>query len=338
MPMMRIRNNACELLPGTLLTLAIAAPALWLHSLYTPISAVAIAMVAGMLLRNTIGLPKRYVAGTSFMVARVLRLAIILLGVRLSFAEVLQTGGDALMIILSCMTLAILVVHALCKLIKLPPRLGTLIGVGTAICGNSAIVATAPAINAEDEEVAFAVSTITLFGVIAVFLYPVLGHLLRMSDTTFGIWAGTAINDTSQVVTAGFIFGEPAGNAATVVKLTRNLFMAPVIVLFSILYNRKQTESSLISAASLKRAFPVFVLGFVGMVVLRTVGVFPPGAITVIKTVSGFFIVMAIAAVGLGTSFGAMKKVGFKPFYVGLAASIIMGGVSYALINLIRIK
>ena len=269
-----IKQNIVKLAPGILLALAIAAGSIWLHGLYTPLGAVAIAMVVGLMIRNIFKMPDMCLAGASFMVKRVLRLAIILLGARLCFSEVLAIGSRALMIVIICITLAILLVAYISRLIKLPPRLGSLIGVGTAICGNSAIVATAPVIKAKDEETAFAVATITLFGVMAVLVYPLVGHLLGMTDSTFGLWAGTAINDTSQVVSAAFIYSEPAGKVATVVKLTRNLFMAPVIVIMGIIYNRAQAGSGKSLTSSVRKALPLFVLGFVAMAVLRTLGVF----------------------------------------------------------------
>ena len=140
----------------------------------------------------------------------------------------MQIGESALVIIVSGIILAILLVHYLSSKTGLPDRLGTLIGVGTSICGVSAIVATSPAIEATEEETSFAVATITLFGLLAVIVYPVIGYLLKMSDTSFGTWAGAAVNDTSQAVATGFIYSDAAGKVATVVKLTRNLFIALV--------------------------------------------------------------------------------------------------------------
>ncbi len=242
------------------------------------------------------------------------------------------------MIVVICITLSLVIVQLLGRLLGVPSRLGTLIGVGSSICGNSAIVAAAPAIKAKDEETAFAVSTITLFGVMAVLIYPIIGNLLGMTDTTFGTWAGIAINDTSQVVTAGFIYSEPAGKVATIVKLTRNLFIAPVIVIMSIIYNSGQAKAGKPGKISLKKAFPLFVLLFVGMAVLRTLGLFSPEVIKLLKTTSSFLIVVAIAGVGLNTSFASMKKVGLKSLYLGLTASCIMGGVSFAIIELFGIK
>ncbi|NIA07861.1 MAG: putative sulfate exporter family transporter [Actinobacteria bacterium] len=333
-----IGKKVVGILPGALLALAVAIPSVWLHSLYSPLSAVAVAMLLGLLLRNALRLPSVCDPGIGFVVKKLLRLAIVLLGVRLSFLEVLKIGGGSLLIVVTCITVAIILVRYFSRLIKLPPRLGILIGVGTSICGNSAIVATAPVIEAEDKEVAFAIATITLFGVAAVLVYPVIGHLLNMTDTTFGTWAGTAINDTSQVVTAGFIYSPLAGKVATVVKLTRNLFIAPVIVIMGILHSRGQDKGEKSSTISLKKIFPLFVLGFVAMAILRTLGLFPDAIITLLRGISNFLIVMCIAGVGLHTSrFSVMRKIGFKPLYVGLLASLIMGGISFVLIKLVGV-
>jgi len=326
-----------SIIPGIFLAGAIAVPAIYLHSLYKPVSAVALAIVLALLVRNVCGMPVSCKAGNSFVVKKVLRFAIILLGVRLSFSDVVQIGGNSLLVIICCIIMAILLTQYLARLAGLPGRLGTLIGVGTCICGNSAIVATAPAIEAEEEEVAFAVATITLFGTVAVFIYPLLGKLLQMSDVFFGTWAGTAINDTSQVVTAGYIFGEEAGDIATVVKLTRNLFMAPVIVMIGFWYRRGQNGAEGSKKISYKKAFPLFVVGFVVMAILRTLGVFSTEAIAVLKTTANYLIVLSVAAVGLNTSFSAMRKTGLKPFYVGLGASVLMACSSWALIKILGI-
>jgi len=330
-----ITPRAIGLLPGLLLAAAVAIPSVLLHSLCKPICSVAIAIALGLLVRNLTGLPAACQAGNKFVVKKVLRLAIILLGAKLSFLEVLKTGRSALLIVVCCIVISLLLVQCLARILKLPARLGTLLGVGTCICGNSAIVATAPAINAREEEVAFAVATITLFGTIAVFVYPLLGSLASMTQPVFGTWAGTAINDTSQVIAAGKIFGADALKIATVVKLTRNLFMAPVIVIMSFLYSRQKNSPAAGGKVNYIKTFPLFVLGFVAMAVLNTMGVFSASAANAIVKTSGYLIVISIAAVGLGTDLAAMKKVGLKPFYVGLAASIVMAGMSFGLIKLL---
>ena len=334
--MKNIKKTLLQLLPGLLLAVIIAVPSIIANSFCKPLSAVAIAILMGLTVRNLLGLPSVCRPGNKFIVKRVLKFAIILLGVRLSFVDVVEIGGSSILIILCCIVTSLLLAQYLTHLLKLPKRLGTLIGVGTCICGNSAIVATAPAIDAEEEEVAFAVATISLFGVLAILLYPILGHVLSMTNSVFGTWAGTAINDTSQVVTAGYIFSDEAGNIATVVKLIRNLFIAPVIVLMSYLYARQKNKNTgSAKKISYKKTVPLFVFGFVLMAALRSFGVFPDPVVVVIKKTAGYLIVLSIAAVGLGTHFSAMRKIGLRPFYVGLAVSIFMASLSLGLIKLI---
>jgi uncharacterized integral membrane protein (TIGR00698 family) len=184
--------------------------------------------------------------------------------------------------------------------------------------------------------------TITVFGLLAVVIYPVLGRLWELSDTFFGTWAGTAVNDTSQVVATGLIFSQKAGEVATVVKLTRNLFMAPVIVGFSWFYaRRRQAKEGANGGAKrlkLRQAFPLFILGFVGMAILNSLGAFPPTLRQVIQAISQFLIVCALAGVGLETHVRAMKEIGLRPFYAGLSAAAFMAAVSFALISLAGIR
>jgi uncharacterized integral membrane protein (TIGR00698 family) len=203
-------------------------------------------------------------------------------------------------------------------------------------------VATAPVIEAREEETSLAVATITVFGLLAIVLYPLLGRFWGLSDTFFGTWAGTAVNDTSQVVATGLIYSREAGETATVVKLTRNLFMAPVIVGFSWLYfTRRQAEGKAQgrkAGVKWQQAVPLFVLGFVGMAILNSLGAFPPAIRNGLQTVSQFLIVCALAGVGLETSVSSMRKIGFRPFYAGLCAAGFMAAVSFALITLIGIR
>ncbi len=328
---------------GLALLLAIAAPAMLLQQTLTVsgktvVSAVAVAIVLGVLLRNVWGLPEACKPGVSFAVKRLLRVGIALLGAQLSLAQVLRTGGTAVLVVAACIVLAILVVRFLSARMGLSDRLGTLLGVGTSICGVSAIVATAPAIEAKQEETSLAVATITVFGLLAVVAYPLLGRLLGLSDVFFGTWAGTAVNDTSQVVATGLIYSQKAGEVATVVKLTRNLFMAPVIVVLSSLYMAKARqaggESSKARGVSLKAAVPGFILGFVAMAILNSLGAFPPAVLDAIRTASAWLIVIALAGVGLETNLAALRRIGFRPFYAGLCAATFMAVVSFALIRI----
>ena len=334
-------------LPGFALILAISLPARFIQGQITVngkevVSAVAIAIILGILIRNLIGIPDSCKAGTSFAVKRILRIGIGLMGAQLSLGQVLKTGATSVLVVATCIVLAILVVRFISMRMGMSDRLGTLLGVGTSICGVSAIVATAPVIEAREEETSLAVATITVFGLLAVLLYPLLGRLWGLSDAFFGTWAGTAVNDTSQVVATGLIFSEKAGEIATVVKLTRNLFMAPVIVGLSWVYlKRRQAEGGAkggVQGIKLHQAVPLFVLGFVGMAILNSLGVFPPTVRQWIQTVSQFLIMCALAGVGLETYVGAMKKIGLRPFYAGLCAAAFMAGVSFGLISLVGIR
>ena len=333
--------------PGFALILAIALPARFIQSQVTVnekevVSAVAIAIILGILIRNLVSIPDSCKPGTSFAVKRILRIGIGLMGAQLSLGQVLKTGATSVLVVAICIVLAILVVRFISMRMGMSDRLGTLLGVGTSICGVSAIVATAPVIEAREEETSLAVGTITVFGLLAVLLYPLLGRLWGLSDTFFGTWAGTAVNDTSQVVATGLIYSQRAGEIATVVKLTRNLFMAPVIVALSWFYlKRRQAEGRSKGSGKgikLHQVVPIFVLGFIGMAILNSLGAFPPAIRQGIQTVSQFLIVCALAGVGLETHVVAMKKIGLRPFYAGLCAAAFMAVVSFILISLTGIR
>jgi uncharacterized integral membrane protein (TIGR00698 family) len=243
------------------------------------------------------------------------------------------------------MCLALLVAHSLGRLAGVPGRLATLIGVGTAVCGNTAITATAPVIHAQDEEVSFAIATNTLFGTAAVFLYPLLGHWLAMSNAAFGTWAGTAVNDTSQVVATGFAFSDAAGKVATAVKLTRNALMGPVIVGIGLVYARRAGTNAGAGAGvsigkRVRQSIPMFVLGFLLVALLNTIGVFAWLGSRLhrdlahdLQEVSRFLILIALSGVGLSTRLSAMRKIGATPFLIGFATAATTATASYFLIR-----
>jgi uncharacterized integral membrane protein (TIGR00698 family) len=238
------------------------------------------------------------------------------------------------------MTLALITAHALGRLLGVPGKLATLIGVGTSVCGNTAISAVAPVIGSRDEETSFAIATNTLFGTLAVFAYPVLGHALGMGDAAFGTWAGTAVNDTSQVVATGFAFSAGAGQLATVVKLTRNMLMGGVIIAMGLLYARGGQGTAGSLGQRVKMSFPPFLLGFLGMCLLNTLGFFVWSSHVVgrdltadAQSAAKFLILLALAGVGLGTRLDAMRRIGMRPFWVGLATALVTSGASYALVR-----
>jgi uncharacterized integral membrane protein (TIGR00698 family) len=328
--------------PGLALLLAVALPALALqHAVIvggrTVVSAVAIAIVLGILIRNVWGLPEACRSGVALGVKRLLRVGIALMGAQLSAVQVFQTGGRAVLVVATCILLALVVVRLVSVRMGLSDRLAALLGVGTSICGVSAIVATGPLIAAKEEETSLAVGTITVFGLLAVLVYPLLGRALGLSDVFFGTWAGTAVNDTSQVVATGLIYSARAGEVATVVKLTRNLFMAPVIVALGSWYVARSSRQGA-RRFSWRSAIPGFVVGFLALATLNSLGVFPSWALRALREVSGVLIVVALAGVGLETNLAAMRRIGLRPLYAGLAAAAFMAVASYTVIRLVGIS
>lgn len=352
----------CELKQGwngLHLVLGVAIASRFLHGLISnstlnrSISEILVAVLLGLYLRNTIGLSEGAKAGVKFSVQRILKLGIILLGLRLSLQDVAATGVKALLLVSVCITIALILAYIAGRVFRVPPRLATLIGVGTAICGNTAIVAVAPVIDADDEEVSFAVATITLFGLLAVLIYPFIGHFIGLSDRAFGLWAGTAVNDTSQVVAVGTIFSQAALDVATIVKLTRNTLMAPLIVLIGLLSSRgfMSTEKNKITGTpqlDWKKLVPGFVLGFLAMSLIRTAGialnilplnVSAPGSLQTaaniligFDAISKFAILMALAGVGLNTDLSNLQHIGFKPLIVGTCVAVTLAVISLSII------
>jgi uncharacterized integral membrane protein (TIGR00698 family) len=322
-------GRASPLLPGLAAAAAVAVVARFVAQLLPPaFSEVLVAVLFGILVANSGWLGARTGPGLKFAVQRVLRLGIILLGFRLSLVDVAQIGAGALALVVLMMVVSFSFALLAGRITDLPPRLALLIGVGTAVCGNSAIVATAPVIDAEEREVSFAVATITLFGTLAVFVYPLVGHLLNMASPLFGMWTGVAVNDTSQVVAASAAYDAAARDVATVVKLVRNTLMAPLIVLIAWWWGRRHAvEQGEVRAGAL-RAFPLFVLGFLFMALLRTTGIVDRSFAAPIDEIARACILVALAGVGLSTRVAQLRSIGPRPFYVGFGTAVIMATLS----------
>ncbi len=320
----------------------------------SPVSPILIAILLGLLIRNTIGIPTVYEAGLQLCLKRILRIGVALLGIRLSLGAVGSIGLLALPVVLTCIGTALLVVSAVNRAVGLPRRLGTLVAVGTAICGNTAIAATAPLIRAEENETSYAIGCVTLFGLIALITYPFLSHWLFAGDPRLaGLFLGTAIHDTAQVAGAGLLylqqFGAPeALDTATVTKLLRNLFILLVIPLMGVLYSRSASDWTARSRPRFLQMVPLFVFGFVALALLRTVGDLGAtpfagllseqgwqGSIHTTSLASAWCLTVAMAAVGLGTNLQRLKALGLKPLAVGMSAALIVGAVSAAMIRLL---
>jgi uncharacterized integral membrane protein (TIGR00698 family) len=339
-------------LPGLAFTLLVALAARLIHRALPPTAATSLgevifAVVLGLLIGNFVALPAALRPGIRFSFHTLLRVAIVLLGAGFSFQQVLAIGVKALVMVVILMSVALAAAHVLGRLAGVPSKLATLIGIGTAVCGNSAIVAAAPVIRAKDEDVSFAIATNTLFGTLAVLLYPLIGKAFHFSDAAFGTWAGTAVNDTSQVVATGFAYSDAAGRVATAVKLTRNALMGGVIVLAGLAYSRSNEEDGGGGTRAslwvrLKQSFPLFVLGFLAMALLNTFGVFTSLSIrthakigAILSEIARAMILVALAGVGLSTRIEAMRKTGIKPFLIGFTVAVATSGVSLLLIRLL---
>ena len=354
-----LRDELNQAWLGLVLVLGVAIASRFIHSLISDptlsrsISEILVAVLLGLILRSLLGQGAQTKAGIRFAIQRLLRLGIVLLGLRLSLQDVAATGLTALALVTICITAALLMAYAAGRLFHVPARLAALIGVGTAICGNSAILATAPVLEADEEEMSFAVATITLFGLLAVLIYPIIGRQIGLSDRSFGLWAGTAVNDTSQVVAVGAIFSQAALDVATIVKLTRNTLMAPLIVLMGLVYSRglhRRPGSSGSAAARLKwhNLIPGFVLGFLLMSLIRTAGVasgilpqdvtnpgnleYAANALIAFDQVSKFTILMALAAVGLNTDLASLRRIGIRPLIIGTCVAALLAMLSLGLI------
>jgi uncharacterized integral membrane protein (TIGR00698 family) len=288
-------------------------------------------------------LRERALAGAMVAARYALRIGITLLGARLTVGQLLATGGSSVVAITVTVVSALLLGAWLARRLGLVPPLSTLITVGMAICGNSAILALSPIIRAHHRETAYAVSTITIFGLIGVLLLPIAGHLLALTDPTFGTWAGLAVNDTAQVVATGYAFSAPAGDVATVVKLTRNLAILPVLLgatWWAHRQARAMSEGSIEASspiAMVGRAVPWFVVGFVVVATLRSLGLLdgrlPMGGTfaDLASTLATLCILVALAGVGLATDIRAMLGVGPRPFLLGAAMWIVIGSLGLAL-------
>ncbi len=362
-------NKALTLLPGLALAGVLVSAAVVitdnvnrLLGYQSLLSYITMTIVLGLIVRNLLSVPETFRPGVSFCLRKLLRLGIIMMGIRLSIFDAALIGAWGIPIAVVAIGTGLVVTTFFTRLIRLPDRLGTLIAVGTAICGNSAIVATAPAIGAKDEEVAYAVANITVFGIVAMFFYPYIAHYLFGGNPVMaGLFQGTAIHDTSQVTGAGLIYDQTfsvntkpsAADVAVVTKLVRNIFMVLVIPLMAVIYARRMASQGKAGGpvASITSLFPYFILGFLALAAIRSigdaglgrsglaVGLWASGdwqSITSgIANWAGYVLAAAVAGIGLGTGFDTLKGLGIKPFFVGLLAAAVVGVTSIVTVLLL---
>lgn len=305
-------------LPGVLLSFAIAAVSIFLGGLLPLIGSSVLAIVFGIVLNNSLKLPTMFQEGLSYSGKKLLQYSIIFLGFSMSIGKVSETGISSLRISLITILIAFLAAYLAGRFFKMNRVLTVLIGFGTAICGGSAIAAASPILEADEEEIALSISTIFFFNVLAVFIFPFLGHLLQMSDAFFGTWAGTAINDTSSVVAAGYTYSPSAGDLATIVKLSRALMIVPACLIFAAYRYIKSKQSA--QKTNLKQIFPWFIAWFVLASLVSSLGFLPAAVIPYTKFISQWLMAMALAAIGAKVSFKQFKQAGAAPLLTGAFA------------------
>jgi uncharacterized integral membrane protein (TIGR00698 family) len=370
------RSLISVILPGILLCLVVMIVGIYLAELIgvmivkfeilpegssSPVSGIFVAIILGMIIRNTVNMHQIFRSGVAFAVKYALRAGIILLGLRLSLNEALRLGAWGIPLIIACISCGIIVTLYITKKLNQSNRLGTLIACGTGICGVTAIMAISPVLKAKDNEISYAVANITIFGLIGMLFYPYLANTFFGDDPIkAGLFLGTAIHDTAQVTGSALIYNqifdmEKAVDVAMVTKLTRNLFIIAVIPLISFLFFKnasvedgKEVEKKI---PKWYKLIPLFVVGFLLLAFVRTIGdlnienngmalgFLTPDSWENVYTYGSSFgttymLGLAMAGVGLSTDFSTFKGLGVKPFYIGLIAAVSVGIISLTLISL----
>lgn len=330
-----------KLFPGIAACALIALIACFIESLLPVhiIGSAVIAMFIGMAVNHFVGSGTVLASGVKFTSKKILKFAIILLGLSLNITTILQVGRMSLTVMVFTLLTCFGGGYFIGKALGLNWKLSNLISAGTGICGGSAIAAIAPTIDADDSDVAYALSATFLFDMAMVVLFPIMGRALGMTDEAFGIWAGTAVNDTSSVVATGYAYSEGAGDYSTMVKLTRTLSIIPTVITFALVQlrlkrkeakERSEVEGELKSSFSLGKIFPWFILGFLAMSLIASFFDIPAQVVSGTKTASKFLMVCALSGIGLNTSFSGLKKSGIRPMIHGFIISALVVVVALA--------
>ena len=329
-----------RLLPGLLLTFTLAAVAFELRNLLgiTALSPLIIAIVLGMVCHNTMGTPALFKPGVVFSMRRILRFAIVMLGLQLSFAQLVKVGTMGLAIIVVTLAGTFVFTEWLGRRLGIDRKLAQLIAAGTSICGASAIIATNIVTRASDEDVTYAVASVTVFGSASVLLYPALEGLVQLAPDAFGLWAGASIHEIAQVVTAAFQHGTSSGHFGTIAKLSRVVLLAPTILVLGYVSakRRQATQGDHVRPSSTHRfPMPLFVLGFIAMMLFNSFDLIPQVDKTYLVQATTFFLTVALAAMGLETDFGKLRPKGWRPLLVGAGSWLFISAFSLGLIELV---
>ena len=318
-----------KIIPGLLLSLAIAIIATMLNQYVHLIGASVFALLLGMFINFFMKDTKKYKDGITFTSKKLLKVAIVLLGTSLSVSQIIHVGKYSLVVMVFTLAAAFGFGYFIGKIFNMNWKLSSLISAGTGICGGTAVATLSQVIDADDSDVAYAISATFIFDVIMVILFPIMGTALGLSDMAFGLWAGTAVNDTSSVVAAGYAYSDAAGDFATIVKLTRTLSIIPVVLAFSYLNEKlklKNDDGANLThkKVNLKKIFPWFILLFLGAALLNSIGLIPATLSSSLAKLSKFLMVMALAAIGLKTDIRDVKKSGPLPMLHGFLISTIV--------------
>jgi len=316
-------------IPGLLLTSGIAAAAFGLHALpgVSLLSPMILSIFIGMAFHNIVRTPTVAKAGVAFSLRRILRLAIILLGLQLTAQQVIAVGGVGLAVIVATLLATFLFTTWVGRLLGVDAKLTQLIAAGTSICGASAVIATNTVTEGSDEDVAYAVACVTVFGSIAMFSYPLLVGALQLDAHAYGLWAGSSIHEIAQVVAAAYQDGTQAGDFATIAKLTRVMMLAPVVLSLGLLVRRRGTGTRA------KVPAPWFVVGFIALILVNSLVSIPADIKAPVGMVTTFGLSMALAAMGLETDIRKLRAEGLRPLLLGLIAFFFISGFSLLLIR-----
>jgi uncharacterized integral membrane protein (TIGR00698 family) len=336
-------RRAFRILPGLLLLIAVGYAGRFIersiaaygkaHHLTLPnIEYVLWAIVIGLVIANTTGIPDAFKPGIATYEFW-LKTGIVLLGSRFLLGDVLKLGGISLVLVGIEVVVSILFMTALGRIFKLKPKLTTLLAVGSSICGVSAIIATQGAIDADEEDSSFAIAAILTLGAISLFIFPLVGHWLHLSDLSYGLWAGLGIDNTAEVTAAGALYSDSAAKVAVLAKTARNALIGFVVLGYAIYWARKdRTEGVGNKAAFLWNKFPKFVLGFLVISALATAGVFAKPQLTSLANLSRWAFLLTFAGVGLRTNIADMRKQGLRPFIVGALGEIVIAVLTLGLV------
>ncbi|OEH94332.1 YeiH family protein [Bacillus solimangrovi] len=327
-------SNYYRLVPGIALSLIVSIIAILTQQIgiidKLHINSLIIAILIGMIVRNVFKLSETFLLGVQFTYKKLLRLSVVLLGFKLSILQVYEVGIRGIIIIILSVSITFIVNILIARKLKIQKETAILIGSGCSICGASAIAGTATVIDAKEKEITLSVATITIFGTIAMLSYPFIFQLLHLSEKIYGVWAGASIHEVAQVVAAGFIVGDEAGEYATLVKLTRVLMLIPTLFFLSMWQSKQIQQTERKHHVSV----PLFVTGFIIIVLINSLQVIPNDTVQLINLINEYILLVSMSGLGLVTSLAMIRDAGMKPMYLTFVTSICISATSYALIYL----